>query len=259
MRRYSCYVFDLDGTIYRGDEVIEGAAEALKALRSAGSKIYFATNNSGQTETNYVSKLARMGIRAEAGEILTSGRATARYCLSVGVRRVFVVGEPGLVETLTDEGLGVVNFNSLRVHPVESKVDAVVAGICREALSYELLDSAMQCVNEGARLIGTNGDATYPLAGGKFAPGAGTVLSALATCTGVKPTVIGKPNPFMLLQVLQAEKIPASEVVVVGDRVDTDIMFARAAGCAGVLVTTGVDKKAPDGTATIGSLLELLN
>ncbi len=258
MRRYSCYVFDLDGTIYRGDEVIDGAAEALRLLRKEDVKIFFATNNSGQTESSYVTKLARMGIKASVDEILTSGRATARYCLSVGVRRVFVVGEPGLVETLTDEGLGVVNFNSLRVHPVEAKVDAVVAGICRDALSYELLDSAMQCVSAGARLIGTNSDATYPLAGGRFAPGAGTIISALATCTGVKPTVIGKPNPYMLLQVLQAHGVNPTETVVVGDRIDTDIMFAKAAGCAGVLVTTGVDQEAPAGTASIGGLLDLI-
>ena len=119
---------------------------------------------------------------------------------------MFVVGEPGLVDTLTDEGLGVVNYNSLRVHPVDAKVEAVVAGICRDAFSYELLDSAMQCVSAGARLIGTNGDATYPLAGGRFAPGAGTILSALATCSGIRPTVIGKPNPYMLLQILQTQK-----------------------------------------------------
>ena len=258
MRRYSCYVFDLDGTIYRGEEVIPGAAEALRELRKTDARILFATNNSSQTETSYVAKLSRLGIQARLDEILTSGRAAARYCAAVGIRRVFVVGEPGLVETLVDEGIGVVNFNSLRVHPVEGAVDAVIAGICRDALSYELLDSAMQCVLGGARLIGTNGDATYPLSGGRFAPGAGTILGALAACTGIKPTVIGKPNPYMLFQVLQAERIPASETVVIGDRIDTDMMFARAAGCTGVLVTTGVDKEAPVGTASIGGLLELL-
>lgn len=258
MRRYSCYVFDLDGTIYRGDEVIPGAAEALRELRKTDAKIFFATNNSSLTEMAYVSKLARMGIMARPSEILTSSRATAKYCLTVGTRRIFVVGEPGLVETLLDEGLGVVNFNSLRVHPVEGKVDAVVAGICREALSYELLDSAMQCVAEGARLIGTNADATYPLAGGRFAPGAGTVIAALAACTGIKPTVIGKPNPFMLLQVIQSQKINAADTVVVGDRLDTDMMFAKAAGCTGILVTTGVDKEAPVGITSIGGLQELL-
>jgi 4-nitrophenyl phosphatase len=258
VRRYSCYVFDLDGTIYRGDEVIDGAVEALKELRKRDVKIFFATNNSSQTELAYVNKLVRMGITAKVDEILTSGRATAKYCQSVGARRIFVVGEPGLVDTLVGEGLGVVNFNSLRVHPVEGKVDAVVAGICRDALSYELLDSAMQCITAGARLIGTNSDATYPLAQGKFAPGAGTILSALATCSGTKPTIIGKPNPFMLFHALQANQILPSETVVVGDRIDTDIMFAKAAGCTGVLVTTGVDKEAPVGTASIGGLQELL-
>jgi len=258
VRRYSCYVFDLDGTIYRGDEVIHGAAEALRELRKTDARIYFATNNSSQAEMAYVAKLSRMGIHARPEEILTSGRAAARYCAAVGIRRVFVVGEPGLVETLVEEGIGVVNFNSLRVHPVAASVDAVVAGICREALTYDLLDSAMQCVLAGARLIGTNSDATYPLAGGRFAPGAGTVLGALAACTGLKPTVIGKPNPYMLFHVLQAEKIAASDTLIVGDRIDTDLMFAKAAGCTGVLVTTGVDKEAPVGTASIRGLLELL-
>jgi 4-nitrophenyl phosphatase len=258
VRRYSCYVFDLDGTVYRGDEVIAGAAEALRELRKSDVRILFATNNSSQTEASYVAKLSRMGIQARLDEILTSGRAAARYCAAVGIRRVFVVGEAGLAETLIDEGIGVVNFNTLRVHPVKGAVDAVIAGICRDALSYELLDSAMQCVLAGARLIGTNADATYPLAGGRFAPGAGTVLGALAACTGIKPTVIGKPNPYMLFQVLQAEGISAADTVVVGDRIDTDIMFAKAAGCTGILVATGVDKEAPVGTASIGGLLELL-
>lgn len=258
MRRYSCYVFDLDGTIYRGEEVLPGVVDALRELRKTDARIFFATNNSSLTEESYVAKLARMGIQAKSEDLLTSGRAAARYCAAVGIRRVFVVGEPGLVATLASEGIGVVNFNSIRVHPVDGPVDAVVAGICRDALSYDLLDSAMQCVQNGARLVGTNADATYPLANGKFAPGAGTILGALAACTGIKPTVIGKPNPYMLFHVLQSEGISASETVVIGDRIDTDIMFARAAGCTGVLVTTGVDKEAPTGTASIGGLLELL-
>ena len=87
--------------------MIDGAVEALKELRKRDVKIFFATNNSSQTELAYVNKLVRMGITAKVDEILTSGRATAKYCQSVGARRIFVVGEPGLVDTLVGEGLGV--------------------------------------------------------------------------------------------------------------------------------------------------------
>lgn len=258
MRAFSCYVFDLDGTVYRGNEPIEGAVEAIKTLKQRGARVLFATNNSSSTEIDYANKLRVMGLPVTEEDVLTSARATARYCTSVGVRRVFVVGEPGLVNVLTSEGVGVVNFNGLQVHPLSAQVDAVIVGICREALSYELLDSAMQNLLANGRFIATNNDASYPQAAGKFSPGAGSIVAAVSTATGIKPTVIGKPNPYMLFYAFQTMGIDKNDTLVVGDRIDTDIMLARAAGCHPMLVTTGVDKKAPEGVPAIGSLLELL-
>lgn len=249
MKSYRLYAFDLDGTLFRGEEPIEHAVETVATLRAQGAEVRFVTNNSGRTRQEFCGKLVRMGFEAEPEEVVSSATGTATYCQENGIRSAFVVGEPGLVSTLREIGVVVVNglATGLAVpQPAVMEVDAVIAGICRH-FDYPLLDSAMQHLIRGVKFVATNRDATYPLEGGRFQPGAGSIIAALETCGGVSPFVVGKPNPFLVETIVREAGCAPSDVLVVGDRMDTDIECGRRAGCDTFLVLTGVEKEIPDG------------
>lgn len=256
--RPRAYLFDLDGTLYLGSQVIPGAAEVLSRLREEGATIRFLTNNSGTTPEATAAKLSGMGIEAERDEVLTSGMAAAAHAVRGGVQTVFAIGEPGLVSVLRENELKVVNADvEGRVQPVEGRVDAVVCGICR-MFTYELLSSGLQAILSGAQFIATNPDATYPMEGGRLEPGAGSLVAALRTCSGIEPYVAGKPSPDMVFLALETCGVGPEEALLVGDRVDTDLAAAEAAGCPGVLVLTGVTHEVPAGVRSIETLAELL-
>lgn len=260
MHPYRLYVFDLDGTLYRGEEPIEFAVETVAALRARGAGVRFVTNNSGRTREEFAGKLVRMGFEAEPEEVVSSATGTATYCQEKGIRSAFVVGEPGLVSTLRSVGVVVVNglATGLTVpQPAVLDVDAVIAGICRH-FDYPLMDSAMQHLVKGTPFIATNRDATYPLEGNRLQPGAGSIIAALETCGGVSPFVVGKPNPFLVETIVREGGFDPSEVLVVGDRMDTDIECGRRAGCDTFLVLTGVETSLPDGQAGASDLRALL-
>lgn len=247
MRRYPLYVFDLDGTLYRGNEPVAGAAETLSRLRAEGSAIRFLTNNSSQTPEAQAAKLLSMCFEAQVEEITTSGMGAADYLVRQNSPHAFVVGEPGLAEVLTRSGIEVVD---------DDPADAVVVGICR-SFTYDLLNEAMQRILAGARFIATNPDSSYPLEGGRLIPGAGSIVAAVQTACGKEPVMIGKPNPYLIEMILSETGIAPTDALVVGDRFETDIESGRRAGCDTLLVLTGVSASAPDGQACVASVREL--
>jgi 4-nitrophenyl phosphatase len=249
MRRYPLYIFDLDGTLYRGAEALPGASETLKALRRDGALVRFLTNNSSQTPEAQAAKLQAMGIPADAEHILTAGVGAANYLRDLGLLTVFVVGEPGLIEVLERAGIRM-------VHEKEAS-DAVVVGICR-TFHYAMLHEAMYRIHYGARFIATNTDATYPIEGGRLIPGAGSIVAAVRTCAGIDPLVIGKPNTLLVEMILKETGCAPSDALVVGDRYETDIVSGLSAGCDTLLVLTGVTHEPPPNQAFAASLLELL-
>ena len=136
--------------------------------------------------------------------------------------------------------------------------DAVVCGICR-SFSYGLLNTALQAIRNGAEFVATNTDATYPVENGREEPGAGALAAALQTCSGVEPYVCGKPRPDMILMALESCEVGLEEALVVGDRLDTDMAAANAAGVTSRLVLTGVsgsDQGAPRSLKNLKELLE---
>lgn len=247
MRRYPLYIFDLDGTLYRGEEPTPGAVETVSRLRDSGSAIRFLTNNSGQTRNVYAEKLMRLGFEAQTSEVYSSALGTARVCADRGYRRVFVVGEAGLATELSTAG----------IESVTESPDAVVVGICR-GFTYDWMNQAMQHVLAGAVFLATNPDATYPLAGGRLEPGAGAIVSSIATCSGIQPEVIGKPNPLLIQMILSDAGVGGSDALVVGDRLETDIQCGVNAGCDTHLVLCGVCKEAPQGLSWSEDLSGLL-
>ena len=238
-------IFDLDGVVYRGEEAVAGAPELVNALRAHGRLVRFATNNSMATRHDYVDRLARHGIAATADEIVTSSSATVEHLRlhMPDVRRVLAVGAEGLLSELLAGGLAATpvedaapaawNGAALAV-----QYDAVVAGLDQE-ISYRRLGIAAAAIRAGAHFVATNADVRYPTPEG-FVPGAGAVVAALEATSGVRPLVIGKPQPAMFLAILDRAGVAPAETLVIGDNPDADVVAARRAGIASVLVLTGV-------------------
>lgn len=226
---YDAFLFDLDGVLYRGSEPIPFAAEAIARLRAMGKRVAFVTNNSARTPETVAGRLASVGIPAEIDEIETSALATADLLSARGVEEAFVVGEEGILRALQGKGITVVNGDA-------HEVEVVVVGWDRHA-DYAKLRTASLLVQRGASLVATNDDASFPAPDGNW-PGAGALLSAIETTTGVHAEVVGKPHAPVLLAAL--ERAGGKTPLVVGDRLDTDIAGANALGWDCLLVLTGI-------------------
>lgn len=259
MRQYGFYILDLDGTLFRGQTALPHAVEVVGELRKRGAAVRFLTNNSSLTRYAYFSKLRGMGFELVEGEVYSSAIGVARYCVDEELRKVFAVGEPGLIETLVSFGMEVANLEGSGSAglSVQGTCDAVVAGI-HKAFSYDFASAAMQQILTGARFVATNTDATYPLEGGRLIPGAGAIVAAIQTCSGTDPFVVGKPNPFLIELVARDAGVALDQVLVVGDRYETDIESGIRAGCDTHLVLTGVTKQAPEGQSWSEDLRGLL-
>lgn len=238
-------IFDLDGVVYRGVEPIPGAADLVDWLHAEGVLVRFATNNSMVARAGYVERLTAMGIHTTADEIVTSTSATVAYLAlhAPEVRSVLAIGADGMREDLTEAGLEVVMARGAAPEgymgePLHRSFDAVIVGLDPN-LDYRQLAVAMTAVASGARLVATNADTRYPTPLG-FLPGAGSIVAALATATGLAPQVIGKPAPAMFEAILESSGVPPAQAVVVGDNPAADVVGAHRAGCAAILVLTGV-------------------
>jgi glycerol-1-phosphatase len=228
--RYDAALLDLDGVLYRGTEPIDGAAEAVRELRERGVGIAFVTNNSSRTPEQVAEKLRGLGIDARPEEVASSAMATADFLAAQSVGSAFVVGETGIREALRKAGIEVLDGEP-------DHADVVVVGVDTDA-TYATLRTAALLVQRGSRLVATNADRSYPVPEGLW-PGAGALLAVITTTTGREPeAVIGKPNTPLLEAAL--ERAGGSRPLVVGDRLDTDISGAAAAGWDSLLVLTGV-------------------
>ncbi len=225
---------DLDGVVWLSHEPIPGSVEAIARLRAHGHRVLFVTNNSFSLLADQERSLAGIGIPA-VGDVLTSAQAGA--LLMQPGERAFVCGGPGVVEALEARGVAVVDAADIDAPGVV--VDAVVVGFHR-SFDYEGLRRAAGAVGRGARLIGTNDDATYPTPNGPI-PGGGSILAAVERATGLSAVVAGKPYaPMAELVRTTIGDAAATGAVMVGDRPSTDGLFARTLGCRYALVLTGV-------------------
>ena len=218
---------DLDGVVWLAHQPIAGSVDAIARLRSAGHRVLFVTNNSSARVAAQEDALARIGIEA-VGDVLTSAMAAAQ--LVQPGERAMVCGSDGIVEALEQRGVQVVD---------SPDVDAVVVGWHR-TFDYAGLTRAATAVMRGARLIGTNDDATYPTPDGPI-PGGGSILAAVRTASGVEPLVAGKPHePMAALVRATVGAEAALMAVMVGDRPSTDGLFAVTLGCRYAHVQSGV-------------------
>jgi len=231
---YRGFIFDLDGTVYLGEQLLPGAKAVLEALRAAGRRLCFLSNKPIQSREDYALKLTRLGVPTDVEEVINSSYVLARHLAREAPgARCFVIGEAPLRAELERAGLT----------PVDGpKVDYVVVAFDR-TFDYRKLDVALQAVKRyGARLIGTNPDRTCPVAGGEI-PDAAGMIGAVEGVTGrrVDP-IVGKPSPIMLAVALERLGLAARDCAVVGDRLETDVAMGKAAGLATILVLTGITR-----------------
>ena len=238
-------VFDLDGVVYRGPDVVPRAPDLVAALHAAGILVRFVTNNSMATRQEYVARLEGMGITTSVGEIVTSTSASIDYLRSEApeVRTILAVGTGGMLQELTSAGFAATPAaealpKGWNGGPLPQTYDVVLAGL-DPAFDHRRLAAAMGAVRGGARFIATNADVRLPTPDG-FLPGAGSIVSAIAVASGTEPLVIGKPQPGAFQSILRAANVTPAEAIAVGDNPAADVVAARRAGIRSVLVLTGL-------------------
>lgn len=253
------YIFDLDGTIYIDEKLIDGAAETIKRLRKRGDKIVFFTNKSIETIESYVIKLNRLGIEIDKQHVVSSNLLVAKYLQRILNRdeHVMVVGEEPLVEEIRNAGI--------KISDNHEEVKYVVLGWDRQ-FDYKKLNNSFQAWKNGAKIVATNSDRTCPIENGQI-PDCGAMIGALEGATGEKvQDILGKPSmlaaQFIVDNIL---KLPLENCYMVGDRLETDIKMGLNYGMKTILVLTGVtnDKMLETSpyqpTVVVESIKDILN
>jgi 4-nitrophenyl phosphatase len=228
--KISALIMDMDGVLWRQNDPIGDLRSIFQIIGQRGWKITLATNNATLSVQQYLDKLSKFGVRLSNEQILNSSQVVVHYLsqLYPDGGPVFIIGEEGLAQTLAEK----------KFYPAEKNVLAVIIGMDRQ-LNWEKLSRATLLIRSGARFIGTNADRTYPIPEGLI-PGVGAILGALEIATDQNPYVVGKPAPEMYEIAMQRMHVTPNETLVVGDRLETDILGGQHLGCMTALVLSGV-------------------
>lgn len=227
------FLFDLDGTLYLGDRVLPRARALIQRIESHGKRVFYFTNNSSRSVKDYVSKLTKMGFLCRPHQVVMSTHTLISELHRDGIKRIFLLGTPAMRKMLTSSGL------STHEH---RRAQAVVVGFDK-TLTYKKLEQAAFLIHQGLPYYVTHPDLFCPTDKGPQ-PDCGAMAEALALVTGKKAKkILGKPHPLMILEVMKRVKCRKSEMIIIGDRVATDLMLAKRAGVDGILVLSGDSKK----------------
>ena len=238
-------IFDLDGTVYLGEEALPTAVEAIAALRAAGVRTLFVSNKPLNPRQTYADKLTRLGIPATPDDVITSGYVLARHLARVAPeQRLFVIGEPPLLAELRDRGLEVID--DIDQDPMQvidpTGIDGVVVAFDR-TIDYKKLNTAYQALRQGAHFYATNADKACPMPGG-FIPDAGATIAAVEHITGRKVELLaGKPSPLIVQVALERLRLSPEQCLMVGDRLETDIRMGQQAGMWTAVTLTGASSR----------------
>ena len=223
------FICDMDGVIYHGNRVLPGVAEFIAWLHEEKKEYLFLTNNSGYTPRELQQKLHRLGLEVDESHFYTSALATAAFLKEQAPGcSVFAIGEAGLLNALYDAGLTMNDVNP----------DYVVVGET-DSYNYNMIIKAVQLINKGARLVGTNPDMTGPSEMG-IIPACQALVAPISLATGKTPYYVGKPNPLMMRTGLKMLNVHSADAVMIGDRMDTDIVAGMESGLMTALVLSGV-------------------
>jgi 4-nitrophenyl phosphatase/phosphoglycolate phosphatase len=248
------FIFDCDGVIWKGDSLIDRVPAVLKKLRELGKRIFFVTNNSTKSRKGYKKKFEGLGLEVEPEEIFSSSFAAAAYLEQTKFKdtgkKVYIIGEVGIEDELDligvpHIGAGADSAKAPDMKPggmleVDEDIGAVVVGFDRE-VNYYKIQTAQLAINElGAEFIATNLDAVTHLTDAQEWAGNGAMVGAIKGCTGREPTLVGKPSPLMIDYMEEKFGLDRARICMVGDRLDTDILFGNDNGLKSCLTLSGV-------------------
>lgn len=258
LSRTNTFIFDCDGVVWRGDSLIQGVPDTIQYLRSIGKRVFFVTNNSTKSRAGYLKKFTKLGLSAQPEEIFSSSFAAAAYLEQIDFKstgkKVYVIGEIGIPEEFDLIGVPYIGGpDDSEKQPVmapggrvehDHDVGAVVVGFDRY-INYYKIQYAQLCINENpdCKFIATNLDAVTHLTDAQEWAGNGAMVGAIKGCTGQEPILVGKPSPLMIDYIVSKYGISRQEICMVGDRLDTDILFGKDNGLSSVLALSGVTTK----------------
>jgi len=239
MSRPKVLLLDGDGVIWIDSTPIPGAIESLNKIHDMGVRLVLVTNNSTKTRAQYLQFMHKLGLdRFSVDDIFSSGFATAHYLRKNGINTVYVSGSNALVEELTQFGI---KATTLSTHKVEDPVQAIVVAKSNNFCFNDLSMAIYLSKTYGCKLIGTNMDPNFPMSHGVLVCGSGAIIATFETALDQKAVMIGKPNEPMFDTVLTSLGVSKDEVIMVGDRIITDINFASSQGARSILVLSGID------------------
>ncbi len=256
LRQKKLFIFDLDGVLYRDNDPVQSAIDTVNKLQAIGKQVAFLTNNSTKSAQDYANKLNKMGLHINADQVFTSSDISARYLAKKYPKgNVFYVGEQGLKTTF--ERLGFVMLNEqyqtlpdLKILPAEVSADIVIVGM-DWSVNYGKLRAAMMLIMKGGHFYATNDDANFPVPGTLW-PGAGAFVAFMTRCCGKEPEkVFGKPNIDGIENILTNYNMKKEEAVMIGDRIETDILVGNRAQVTSICVGTGVSTKEDCANASV--------
>ena len=231
------FLLDMDGTLYLGDDVFDGAVDFIHSISETGRNYIYLTNNSSRAGVDYITRLRKLGFPCDAENVFTSGMATGEFLnQNYPGAKVYLAGTKAFYRELQSYGIDLVNDEN--GHTDVDTVDVVVQGFDTE-LVYEKLDLACHFLRRGAKFIAANPDWVCPMPADEVLPDCGSICALLTAASGVKPEYIGKPNRNMIDVVSKMTGVPNENICAVGDRLYTDIAVAANAGSVSVCVLSG--------------------
>jgi phosphoglycolate phosphatase len=254
IQKTSVFVFDCDGVVWKGHQAIAGASSVIDRLRKLNKKLFFVTNNSTQSRMAYQNKFHKLGFVVSGTEILSSSFAAASYLsdlnFSTNGKKVYVIGEQGICDELRSANipfLGGPEHSERRINhsmneevTIDPDIGAVVVGLDRAINYYKLQYGQLSLQNPSTLFIATNEDATAHCTRDQEWAAGGTMVGALKGCSKRQPIVVGKPSSYLLDYLVKEHSLCADEMCMVGDRLDTDILFGQNNGLKTLLVMSGV-------------------
>ncbi|CAN6613819.1 4-nitrophenylphosphatase [Trichomonascus vanleenenianus] len=255
--KYDDFLFDCDGVLWQGSHLLPSVVETIDLLRSRNKRLIFVTNNSTKSRRAYNKKFENFGLKVRESEIFGSSYSSAVYLRKVlnfpNDKKVLIVGEKGIEEELANLGIKYVGgtdpeLNKAATEDVtaglkrDPSIGAVLCGLDIHINYLKIANAMQQLLDPETVFLATNIDSTYP-SKGRLLPGAGTIVGTLETCTGRTPTALGKPSKAMMDCIKAEFSFDPKRACMVGDRLNTDMVFGKEGGLGTLMVLTGVDKE----------------